>query len=328
MKLYSVKEVRELTGLSRKQLFEYEKSIPPVSRQDNAGETHRGYKLYDKDGLDKLILAALFAELGAGPQRINALFGSSGFDRKAVINDLIREAKKERAHLNDIISVATYLKELDTSQFPFNIFQVNSLHKMATLIREDLNSPDTKKVAEVANDKAKKKKLFDIFNGFTRLNRDHPDSEEAFRQVELLIDYLKKDLEISNWQKYLSGLCMALAFADEYKAYVDGNTSEGLSDFISESIARYQINGFLGESEELWYELDSINTRKFSDPKVKKTIMLLAERYYDWYGFKELSEVTNSIRGLYLTSKYEGDDTDEEKESLRFLVSALEYYMK
>ena len=53
MKMYGVKEIEEYTGLSRKDLFVYEKSIPPVERKDNAGfnakgKEHKGYKLYDQ----------------------------------------------------------------------------------------------------------------------------------------------------------------------------------------------------------------------------------------------------------------------------------------
>ena len=100
MKTFKVKEVREYTGLTRKQLFNYEKSIPPIKRENEAG-----YKVYDLQGLYKLSMAALLSELGAGPQRINDIFGSPDFDRKKVMEDLIDEAKRERQRLDDIITV-------------------------------------------------------------------------------------------------------------------------------------------------------------------------------------------------------------------------------
>ena len=69
MKKYTVGDVINHTGLTRKQLFDYEKSIPPIDRVDNESEYHRGYKLYDEEGLNKLCMAALFSKLGAGSKK-------------------------------------------------------------------------------------------------------------------------------------------------------------------------------------------------------------------------------------------------------------------
>ena len=47
--LYRVKDVERLTGLSRRQLFEYKEAVPPF-----ATEYAGSYKLYDEEGLHRL----------------------------------------------------------------------------------------------------------------------------------------------------------------------------------------------------------------------------------------------------------------------------------
>lgn len=55
-KLYSVKDVRELTGLTGKELyyFDHENVVPPTSTSNYSVEGNRGYKLYDDAAVARL----------------------------------------------------------------------------------------------------------------------------------------------------------------------------------------------------------------------------------------------------------------------------------
>lgn len=83
MKTYSVKEVRDITGLTWKQLYEYKVGIPGIGPMNDAG-----YKQYSKEDLEKLVQAALMAKLGAKPKDINKAFSDEKYDRKKVLKEL------------------------------------------------------------------------------------------------------------------------------------------------------------------------------------------------------------------------------------------------
>ncbi|MDD6807532.1 MAG: hypothetical protein PUD72_03665 [Oscillospiraceae bacterium] len=112
---YSVKEVCEITGLTRKDLYNYKCSIKPAGYENKVlnryGEQIDGYKYYDEDGLEMLRDAALLKSLGLKPKEINEVFLSGGGNIEEVIERIIQDAKKSRERLDDIIDVAEGLKK-------------------------------------------------------------------------------------------------------------------------------------------------------------------------------------------------------------------------
>ena len=94
-----------------------------------------GYGLYDEEGLNKLIMASFFADLGMTPAGINKIFGADSYDQKAVLNDLLTEARQKRSHLDDIITVAEVYEDLDFDQMPYNPIHGRDLHATAESIR-------------------------------------------------------------------------------------------------------------------------------------------------------------------------------------------------
>jgi len=115
---YSVKEVCEITGLTRKDLYNYKGSIEPAGYENKVlnkyGEQIDGYKYYDEEGLRKLKDAALLKSLGLKPKVINEVFSSSDGDIETVIEQIILDAKKSRERLDVIIDVAERLKKSNT----------------------------------------------------------------------------------------------------------------------------------------------------------------------------------------------------------------------
>lgn len=133
MKTYKVWEVREYTGLTRKQLYTYEKGIPPVDRENEAG-----YKLYDEEGLDKLILASYCAKFGIKPQQINEIFGAEDYDRSEVIDFLITCTYAEADRMADILTILQALKKIDKdTKLSYNPLQYKTLRMLAESIRSE-----------------------------------------------------------------------------------------------------------------------------------------------------------------------------------------------
>ena len=97
MKTYSVKEVREITGLTWKQLYELKEGIPGIGPMNDAG-----YKQYSEEDLGKLVQATLMAKLGAKPKEINKAFADENYDRN------IRYGFTLASSINNIILATKY----------------------------------------------------------------------------------------------------------------------------------------------------------------------------------------------------------------------------
>ena len=65
-KLWTVKEIRELTGLTGKHLhyFHHEGVVKAATYSNYSVDDHDGYKLYDEAGVAKLQQVAMYYEWG------------------------------------------------------------------------------------------------------------------------------------------------------------------------------------------------------------------------------------------------------------------------
>lgn len=328
MKMYEVKEIKEYTGLDRKDLFVYEKSIPPVDRKDNAGfnakgEEHKGYKLYDQEGLQKLCMVALFKKLGATPKRINELFAERNFDKNDVLDELILEARRKRQEADDIITVATILKELNTEIVSQNFFHLNNLHGLAEQLRRGMNSHETKKAMENFNESAEEK-LLEIYRGFEGYTEEEVESDEVEAQVEKLRCFAIETLDV-DWARFLSGQAMALVGVDTYIRDIEKKTRRGLPEFIADAIFNYQLNHFLDEGGDVIADFYKYIGIDYSEESVKECLDQFMMLLSKWFGYRNYDEGENIISKLKLQFKQESDMKDEVK-LMDYIYGAMKYY--
>lgn len=318
-KTFRVREIRKYTGLSRKQLYDYVKSIPPIGTENDAG-----YKLYDHEGLEKLSMAALFAELGAGPQRINDIFGAGDFDRKKAMDDLLYEAEEKRRHLDDIITVARIYKEMDAMVLPFNPFQIQGLHETAEAVRAELKSADTKKLIDM--DKKDGHRLLEIFREFKEYAENGIKPDGAGDQVEKLINFFCDGIGAENWARILSGHTALLISSSEYIDYVEKDVGNGVAEYISSAIIEYQMSGFLDDMEkELSDTLDDVIGMDYSAPEVGTLVLIFMVLMERWFGYTSFAEGLTLIQSArYASGHYEDDEYV--RESFDYLYDTLSYY--
>lgn len=328
MKMYGVKEIEEYTGLSRKDLFVYEKSIPPVERKDNAGfnakgKEHKGYKLYDQEGLEKLCMASLFKKLGAAPKRINELFVGRNFNKNDVFDELILEARRKRQEADDIITVAKVFKELNTEAVSQSFFQLSNLHGLAEQLRRELNSDETRKVMGKFDESAEEK-LLEIYRGFDGYTEEELESDKVEAQVEKLKYFAVEVLGV-DWGRFLSGQANSLAAVDTYIRDVEKRTRRGLPEFIADAIFVYQINHFLDEGESTIEDLEKCIGMDYSEEKVKGCLEQFMALLSKWFGYKNYAEGESIISKLKLQFKQEGDMKDEVR-LMDYICGAMKYY--
>lgn len=328
MGLYTVRQVREFTGLTGKQLFSYEKSIPPVDRMDNDGwngeRYHKGYKLYDKEGLDKLTLAALFSELGAGPQKINAIFSQATYQRENALEDLLLEAKRKKQELEDVIIVAEALKEIDLSSMVYNPFQTNDLHGMAELIRKFNDSDDVIKFQEM--DAQSEKKILQIFKKFKAVKAGDEDCEKAYELVEELISFMKEEIKINNYAIILTLISNGMIQGKKSKEIIEREIGDGMGERISLSIAKYQYTHMYEEGQDVIHKLYEMIGLPFSDKRVQQCVHSIVPLIEKWFGYTSIVDMIAVLKGAKLYSLYEEDA--ETNNYFSYMLDAFEYYKK
>ena len=131
VRLYKVKEVCALTGLSRKRLFDYRHIVNPAAYENPAG-----YKLYDEDAVQRLKEIALLRELDIPLKEIERLFADPEGNGTAILEAQIQVLKDRQIRHSSMLAVAEYmqsggidsLKELTTIS--------TSVDELANYLRE------------------------------------------------------------------------------------------------------------------------------------------------------------------------------------------------
>lgn len=96
VKLYSVKEVCKMTGLTRKQLFDYQKMVKPAALDKS------GYKLYDENSISRLSVIAEMRGINIPLAKIKEVLEGKGSKMSAIMNQ-INVLEEQKKQIDDMI---------------------------------------------------------------------------------------------------------------------------------------------------------------------------------------------------------------------------------
>lgn len=105
-KLYKVKEVCNLTGLSRKQLFDYQDIVKPTSYDKS------GYKLYDSTALQDLVTIAELRGIDTSLKQIRKLIKGQS-TKENIVKEQIKNLEKQRNTIEKMILKAKGMISID-----------------------------------------------------------------------------------------------------------------------------------------------------------------------------------------------------------------------
>ena len=90
-KYKTVKEVCDLTGLTRKHLyyFHHEKVVQAVAYANYSVEGYNGYKLYDDTAVEELQQISLYYQLGLKRDEIKGIMMAPNYDSNMVLHTMI-----------------------------------------------------------------------------------------------------------------------------------------------------------------------------------------------------------------------------------------------
>ena len=111
-KYKTVKEVCDLTGLTRKHLyyFHHAKVVQAVAYANDSVEGNDGYKLYDDAAVEKLQQIALYYQLGLKRDEIRDIMMDPKYDSNLVLDTLLAIEQSKKATIERHIAALEYLK--------------------------------------------------------------------------------------------------------------------------------------------------------------------------------------------------------------------------
>lgn len=110
-KYKTVKEVCDLTGLTRKHLyyFHHEKVVRAVAYANYSVEGYNGYKLYDDIAVEKLQQIALYYQLGLKRDEIKEIMLTPNYDSNMILQTLLAMEQEKKIHIERHIAALEYL---------------------------------------------------------------------------------------------------------------------------------------------------------------------------------------------------------------------------
>lgn len=110
-KYKAVKEVCDLTGLTRKHLyyFHHENVVRAVAYANYSVEGYNGYKLYDDIAVEKLQQIALYYQLGLKRDEIKEIMLTPNYDSNMILQTLLAMEQEKKVHIERHIAALEYL---------------------------------------------------------------------------------------------------------------------------------------------------------------------------------------------------------------------------
>lgn len=315
MRVFSVKEVRDLTGLTWKQLYEYKEGIPGIGPINEAG-----YKRYSEEDVDKLIQAMMLAKLGAKPKDINRVFTNKDYDRNKLLDDLEVKAKKKLEEINDILTVVEILKDMEINIL--NPYQVRDLHSFAEYLRSELNSEDVKKLEKFFEQDDAVARIASFLKKFEDITKDTVDDPSTHELVKELKDFVEKEIGVNGFW-FLRVLANDAIANKSIKEGIDTGIKEGISEIIGEAIYDYLFTVFYEESDEELDKLVDLLGEDYGNHEVKECITQLEDHYMRVFGYRSKKQVFEDLKYLDFVL-YDVDDSFEQV--FDYFINGVRYY--
>lgn len=142
-KYWTVKEVCALTGLTGKHLyyFHHENVVRATAYANYSVEGNDGYKLYDKQAVEKLQHIALYYQLGLKRNEIRDLMRAPDYDSNTVLEQLLERMWERRRTLEKQILGLEYIRLAGTKNGLAGILGDGGLETLGDALEEAIGLP-------------------------------------------------------------------------------------------------------------------------------------------------------------------------------------------
>ena len=201
-KYKTVKEVCDLTGLTRKHLyyFHHEKVVQAVAYANYSVYGYDGYKLYDNAAVEKLQQIALYYQLGLKRDEIRDIMLDPNYDSNLVLDTLLAIERTKRATIERHIAALEYLKLAGVKNRLLSPLRGISLDELGQTILNIRNTSQANRHFTTLSEtqiKAFSKELLGVLNALQQLDHsqlnEQPGTEIIHRIFALGAKYMGAD---------------------------------------------------------------------------------------------------------------------------------------
>ena len=201
-KYKTVKEVCDLTGLTRKHLyyFHHEKVVQAVAYANYSVYGYDGYKLYDDAAVEKLQQIALYYQLGLKRDEIRDIMLDSDYDSNLVLDTLLAVERTKRATIERHIAALEYLKLAGVKNRLLSPLRGISLDELGQTILTIRDIPQTDRHFTTLSEtqiNTFSEELLSLFDALQRLDpsqlSEHPGAEIIHKIFDLGAKYMGTD---------------------------------------------------------------------------------------------------------------------------------------
>lgn len=338
----TLKQVELETGLTRRQIQEYEKYGSEMDKDKNGRviKSHKsftisptienGILMYDELAVERLWQIRFYRELGYDKNEISKIFNDLNFDRKSELKKQIDKLETKKSDIEAMIKMAEYY--LNTNHYIWNSHYFNGITKYFSIIILALS--DERNVFDnIVNEK-----LDDFINNI--------ESENCYKEMCKIKDVYHEKINfndkriqqcVSNLYGYLKTtandsklifvilfivyLCIGLADSDteneEDKAEV-----KKVIEYLSDAAIYYALNNL---DSQMQYSIEKLIDNYDNDVDFRNNSTQIPVKYI-WDRVIEIFDIRNSNSVTRCLDVIE-DINEKEKgnELITYLVNALKY---
>ena len=188
----TVKEVRELTGVSARALHHYD-AIGLLKPTD---VTEAGYRLYDDAALDRLYMILVFRELGLSLKEIGRILDAPDYDRNRALEQQIARMQERIEKLQNRITFARGILMLGVKYMDFEGFDAEKLDEYSQQAKTLYGKTEAyqeftqkSKGRSRQQENALGEQVMDFFARLGKMRPCAPDSAEAQNWAKELQDF-------------------------------------------------------------------------------------------------------------------------------------------
>lgn len=236
-KYKTVKEVCDLTGLTRKHLyyFHHERVVRAVAYANYSVEGYNGYKLYDDIAVEKLQQIALYYQLGLKRDEIKEIMLNPNYDSNMILHTLLALEREKKLHIDRHIAALEYLVLAGTKNGVTGSLRGVSLDELGrTLleIREASDKAHNDKVLPRDHAEVFAKEFADLLSVFAKLDSTMLSHPAGIAVIHKMFNLSDKHLGPDS-SPFILGLFMSVLG--------EGSIAQGITDQLTPAHGRAVI---------------------------------------------------------------------------------------
>ena len=237
----TVKQVSQVSGVSVRTLHHYD----AIGLLKPTRVTEAGYRLYDDAALERLQSILLFRELQFPLKEIGRILDTSGFDRRAALNDQIHLLELQREHIDRLLTDAREMQKNGGKIMSFSVFDKKQQEAFSAEAKQRWGSTEAYRESQTKTAGKSEEQLrqdgSDLMAFFARLGwlkSDDTNGDEAQSVVAELQRFITEHY-YNCTKQILSGLGQMYVADERFKANIDNAGGEGTAEFAAKAIEFY-----------------------------------------------------------------------------------------